>query len=111
MHKILLSFVLTATNIVVFAQNTPGSILLKNYRPVSIYKTPAANITKAAFPITDMHSHDYASSPAEIDAWVKTMDKLNIKKTLILSMQSGKGFDSVVEKYSRYPTRFEVWCC
>jgi len=111
MHKILISFILMTASINLFAQKKTDSLLLKNYRPVSIYKTPIANITKAAFPITDMHSHDYASSPAEIDVWVKTMDKLNIKKTLILSMQSGKGFDSVVEKYSRYPTRFEVWCC
>jgi hypothetical protein len=26
-------------------------------------------------------------------------------------MQSGKGFDSLLRKYSRYPSRFEVWCC
>src|SRR6187455_1361908 len=111
MHKfiILFSFIITATQS--FTQKNADSLLLKNYRPVSIYKTPTANIAKAAFPIIDMHSHDYASSPAEIDTWVKTMDKLNIKKTLILSMQSGKGFDSVAAKYSRYPTRFEVWCC
>jgi predicted TIM-barrel fold metal-dependent hydrolase len=94
-----------------YAQTKADSLLLKNYQPISIYKTPTANIKKAAFAIIDMHSHNYAETSADIDQWVKTMDKLNIEKTMILSMQSGKGFDSVVEKYSRYPKRFEIWCC
>lgn len=92
------------------AQTRADSLLLNNYRPVSIYKTPIANIQKAAFPIIDMHSHDYAQTPKEIDAWIKLMDKMNVQKTVILSYTTGKDFDSLVEKYSKYPDRFELWC-
>ncbi len=91
-----------------FAQKE-DEILLKNYRPVSIYHTPTANIQRASFPVIDMHSHNYVAAK-NLDALVKLMDKMNIQKTIILSMQSGKGFDSVVEKYSHYPGRFQIWC-
>jgi predicted TIM-barrel fold metal-dependent hydrolase len=87
----------------------PDEILLKDYKPVSIYHTPIANIQRAKFPVIDMHSHNYVSAK-DLDELVKLMDKMNIQKTIILSMQTGKEFDSVVEKYSRYPGRFEIWC-
>ena len=110
MHKLNITILLLAIRSILFAQTKADDLLLNDYKPISIYKTPAANISKAAFPITDMHSHDYAATRQEIDEWVKTMDKLNIQKTMILSYNTGKGFDSVVEKYSHYPTRFDVWC-
>ena len=85
-------------------------ILLRDYRPVSLYHTPQARISKAAFPIIDMHSHDYAADDAEVDQWVRIMDSVGVQKTMILSYKTGKGFDSVVKKYGRYPARFTVWC-
>ena len=33
-----------------FSQSNPESILLKDYRPISIYKVPQSNIQKAKFP-------------------------------------------------------------
>lgn len=108
--KYLFIFILLLLSLLSLAQQKADSLLLKNYTPVSIYKTPLANIGKAAFPVIDMHSHDYTSSAKDIDDWVKTMDKMGVQKTVILSMQSGRGFDSVVEKYSRYPARFAFWC-
>ncbi len=92
MYKFVITSLFIVINFTSFAQKNADSLLLKDYRPISIYKTPTANITKAAFPIIDMHSHDYVSTSEEIDEWVKTMDKLNIEKTMILSMQSGKWF-------------------
>lgn len=109
MRKLVVIFWLFLIKGKLLSQNA-DDLLLKNYHPVSIYKTPTANITKAAFPIIDMHSHDYAETQQDIDAWVKTMDKLNIQKTTILTYTTGKSFDSVVEKYKHYPTRFEFWC-
>jgi hypothetical protein len=92
-----------------FAQDA-DNILLKNYRPVSIYKTPTANIQRASFPVIDMHSHDYVETKNDVDDLVKLMDKMNIKKTMILTYATGKSFDSAVEKYSKYPDRFELFC-
>ncbi len=89
--------------------SAPG-ILLRDYKPVSLYHTPQARISKAAFPAIDMHSHDYAADDAEVDLWVRIMDSVGIRKTMILSHETGKGFDRVVKKYGRYPERFSVWC-
>ena len=57
-----------------------------------------------------MHSHNYAKTDAEVDEWVKMMDRLGIAKTMILSYSTGAAFDSVIQKYSRYKDRFDVWC-
>lgn len=86
------------------------TLKLKDYRPVSIYKIPVSTIPKAKYPVIDFHSHDYPKDDAGVDAWVKTMDKAGIAKTMVLSYTTGKSFDSVVAKYKRYKDRFEVWC-
>ena len=108
--KFILTFVLTFLLSEIFAQTIVDTLPLSHYKPKSIYKTPKANITKAAFPVIDMHSHNYAELQKNVDDWVKMMDRFNIEKTMILTMKSGKGFDSLVEKYKKYPTRFELWC-
>lgn len=90
--------------------STPKTILLKDYRPVSIYKVPVTTVEKAKFPIIDMHSHPYPKSEAEITTWLKNMDESNVEKTMILTMTAGKEFDEIYAKYSKYPERFEVWC-
>jgi hypothetical protein len=36
---------------------TPDRILLKDYRPKSIYKIPVSDIKKARYPIFDVHCH------------------------------------------------------
>jgi predicted TIM-barrel fold metal-dependent hydrolase len=71
---------------------------------------PQTHIEKAKYPVIDFHSHDYPKSDLDVDAWVQTMDEVGIAKTIILSYSTGARFDSVVDKYSRYKDRFEVWC-
>jgi uncharacterized protein len=92
-----------------YSQN-PDSLLLKNYRPVSIYHIPVTNVDKARFPVFDMHSHDYATTDQDIRKWVENMDKFGIEKTIILSSQTGPAFDSVIAKYAPYGDSFEIWC-
>lgn len=89
---------------------SPETIFLKDYRPKSIYKIPVTEIAKAKYPIIDMHSHPYAKTPQEIDAWIKNMDEVGVEKTMILTMTTGAEFDEILRKYSKYPDRFEVWC-
>ena len=86
------------------------TLKLKDFRPVSIYKTPQTNIEKAKYPVIDFHSHDYPKTDEQVDEWVKTMDQVGIAKSTILSYSTGSRFDSVVEKYKRYKDRFEIWC-
>jgi predicted TIM-barrel fold metal-dependent hydrolase len=87
-----------------------SNLKLKDYHPVSIYNTPQVKIEKARYPVVDFHSHDYPTSDAGVDAWVKTMDETGISKTMILSYATGAKFDSVVDKYKRYKERFSIWC-
>lgn len=88
----------------------PKTILLKDYRPQSIFKVPVSQITRAKYPIIDMHSHPYPKNEAEITTWLKNMDAANVEKTIVLTMTTGKPFDDIYEKYSKNPERFEVWC-
>ena len=92
------------------SQSTPDNLLLKNYRPKSIYKVPVTQIEKAKFPVIDMHSHPYAESLEEVDQWVRNMDAVGIEKTILLSHATGAEFDSLYQVYSKYPDRFELWC-
>lgn len=85
-------------------------LLLKDYKPVSIYKIPVTHVNKAYYKAIDIHSHDYARSEEEVAQWVKTMDECNIEKTIILSGATGAKFDAVVKKYSKFHDRFEIWC-
>ncbi len=92
------------------AQTPPDQILLKDYRPRSIYKIPQTHVERARYPVVDAHSHNYARTDADVDRWVQTMDRVGIERTIILSGYTGRRFDEVLAKYRRYPKRFEVWC-
>jgi predicted TIM-barrel fold metal-dependent hydrolase len=89
---------------------SPETILLKDYRPQSIYKIPVTEIAKAKFPVIDMHSHPYAKTEREIKKWVENMDVVGVEKTIILTMTTGAQFDEIHRKYAKYPDRFEMWC-
>lgn len=58
----------------------PEQLLLKDCRPRSIYKIPQTKLTRARFPVIDMHAHDHGKSHAELAQWVQTMDELNIQR-------------------------------
>ena len=90
--------------------NSPESILLKDYKPVSIYNVPETKVEKAKYPAIDMHSHPYPKSAAELDQWVKNMDEAGIAKTMVLTYSHGSRFDSLVQAFSKYPDRFDLWC-
>ena len=92
------------------AQTDPDHLLLKNFRPQSIYNIPRTEIKKAKYPAIDVHSHPYARGAEEIARWVKHMDEVGIEKTIILTYSSGAKFDSIYALYSKYPLRFDLWC-
>ena len=89
---------------------SPETILLKDYKPRSLYKIPATEVPRAKFPIVDMHSHAYAKTPAEIDEWVGNMDEVGVQKTIILTDATGQAFEDVRQKYASHKDRFELWC-
>lgn len=85
-------------------------ILLKDYRPVSMYKIPRTKVPKARYPAIDMHGHDYAKTDEDVAQWVKTLDVVGIEKVIVMTMATGQKFDDVLSKYNKYPKRFQVWC-
>jgi predicted TIM-barrel fold metal-dependent hydrolase len=91
-------------------QPDPNRILLKDYRPVSIYKIPVTTVGKARHAAIDVHAHPYAKTPEEVDRWVKAMDECGIEKSVVMTGGAEVKFDSVKALYSRYPSRFEIWC-
>ncbi len=91
-------------------QASPETILLKDYKPRSLYKIPITEVPKAKFPVIDMHSHAYAKTPAEIDEWVRNMDEVGIQKTILLTDTTGQEFSDVSRKYAAHRDRFEMWC-
>lgn len=91
-------------------ENGIADLKLKDYHPVSIYNIQKTVDLEAAFPVIDMHSHDYAESTEEIDLWVETMAQMGIQKTIILSKQTGSGFDELVKKYAKHEDKFDLWC-
>jgi predicted TIM-barrel fold metal-dependent hydrolase len=92
------------------AQTSPENLLLKNYRPKSIYKIPVTEVQKAKYPAIDMHSHAYPETPEQVDQWVEIMDKVGIEKTIVMTGAYGAEFDSIYQIYAQYPERFDVWC-
>jgi predicted TIM-barrel fold metal-dependent hydrolase len=87
-----------------------NGILLKDYRPVSIHQVPRTTVTRARHPAIDVHTHDYAKTPEEVDRWVAAMDGANIRRSIVLTFATGDDFAALVERYGRHPTRFELWC-
>lgn len=85
-------------------------ILLKDYRPVSIFKVPVSHIERAAYPIIDAHTHNWASTDEGVKKWIKAMDACGVERSIVLTEASGRAFDSVFNLYSKYGNRFELWC-
>jgi len=85
-----------------------NNLKLKDYRPVSIYKGPRTEIQKAKYPAIDVHSHDNVDT--DVDKLVALMNEIGVEKRIILSYSTGARFDSIVDKYSRYKDRFDIWC-
>ncbi len=89
---------------------TPENLLLKDYRPRSIYRIPEIRIAKAKHPVIDCHTHPYARTPSEVGQWVRNMDAVGQEKGVVLTMASGEKLDEIWKRFSGHRDRFELWC-
>lgn len=89
---------------------SPEQLLLKDYRPTSIFNIPSNYVHKARYGAIDAHSHNYGGSAEQVERWVRTMDDVGIEKTIVLSGATGAALDATVARYRKFPGRFEVWC-
>lgn len=87
-----------------------ATLLLRDYRPKSIFNIPVTKVERARFPVIDMHAHDYARDAEEVEEWVRTMDEVGIEKTIVMTESSGPVFDSIQALYSLHKDRFDIWC-
>ena len=104
---IILAALMQSFSLISFGQDV-NNLKLKDYRPISIYKGPRTAIQKAKYPAIDVHSHDNVDT--DVDKLVALMNELGVEKRIILSYSTGARFDSIVDKYSRYKDRFDIWC-
>jgi len=93
------------------SQAPAETLLLKNYRPHSLYKFHENyDVKRAKYPVIDMHSHPYTKTKQAVKQWVHTMDENNIQKTNVMTMATGARFDSLYAVYSKYPDHFIIFC-
>ena len=91
-------------------QVTPDKLLLKDYRPRSIYKVPQTEVPKAKYPIIDVHNHG-VRPPQQLDEMVKTMDAVGVERTVIFTGASNpETFAEARRTYSKFLGRFDLWC-
>lgn len=115
LHFFLTIFVLLAITACVNKnrekKDLPDRLLLKDWEPRSIYNIPKTKIEKAKYPVIDMHAHDYDTlSSVGLEERIRVMDQAGIQKTVVFTNATGARFDSLYERYSKYPDRFMVYC-
>ena len=88
----------------------PDQLLLKDYRPQSIFKVPITKVDRARFSVIDVHSHPYVRTPSQVEQWIRNMDEVGVERSIIMVGATGKVFDSAVALFGKYPDRFELWC-
>jgi predicted TIM-barrel fold metal-dependent hydrolase len=92
------------------SEDLSATLLLRDYRPQSIYHVPKTQVERAMYPVIDMHSHDYAGDDAGVKRWIANMDRVGIEKSIVMTEATGERFDSIMAVYAPYKDRFDVWC-
>jgi uncharacterized protein len=90
----------------------PDKLLLKDYRPRSIYKVPITEVKKARFPVIDVHSHaEWVRSPEHLEEIVKLMDAAGVERTVMfVRTGSPEKFAAARGVFAKHPDRFDLWC-
>jgi predicted TIM-barrel fold metal-dependent hydrolase len=88
------------------------NLLLENVRPKPALKVPEHKLTKAKFPVVDVHSHfriKLKGGEKELDEFVRTMDRNNIALCVSLDGQLGEKIDEHARFLSKYKDRFAIF--
>ena len=96
------------TGLLAGEQTSPDTLLLKDFRPKSVYRIPETLVQKARYPVIDMHAHVYAKTPEQIAEWIRVMDQAGVEKAIVMTGATGKEFDDTYALYAGHPDRFEV---
>ncbi|NND08647.1 MAG: amidohydrolase family protein [Saprospiraceae bacterium] len=92
-------------------------ILVKNHAPRRSVIAEETIISKARFPVIDVHAHRYPEAEegenikAVITDWVHSQKEVGVDKTIILTNATGGEFDALVDLYLEpYPEQFRLFC-
>jgi predicted TIM-barrel fold metal-dependent hydrolase len=94
----------------------PDQLLLKDYRPKSIYKIPVSEIKKAKYPAIDCHHHAQSRTQEQVDEEVRIMDAAGLDASVAFPavgqgpIYRPEAFEQVLKLYSKYPKRFYIYC-
>ncbi len=88
----------------------PDVLLLKDYRPRSIFKIPVTRVEKAKYPVIDTHNHGARGAEGVANS-IKIMAAVNFEKAIIFlgRATTPEAFQASAEPYLKYPGRFELW--
>lgn len=109
-NVLVMLLLLSGTGLSATERPQPDTLLLKDFRPQSVYRTPQTAVPKAKYPAIDMHAHVYARTAEQVDEWVCLMDEAGVEKAVVLTGATGKAFDDVCSLYAGHADRFELWC-
>jgi len=83
---------------------------IDEYEPKSTLIVPQHPKTRAKYPFIDVHNHQRAASPADVDQLVRDMDSINLRIMVNLSGGWGDNLKRMVAALKgRYPDRFVVF--
>jgi len=87
-----------------------SAILLKDYRPESVFVLEEHHPSAAKFSAIDMHSHAYRQDAESIKAWDELLAANNVEKLIVHTQAHGEAFDKLFDLFASVSDRFELWC-
>ena len=87
-------------------------LLLENFRPQSTLKVDEHHLTRARFPVVDVHTHfriRTRHSPEQLAAYIKIMDRNQVAVCVSLDGTLGDPFDEHLKYLEKYRDRFVVF--
>jgi uncharacterized protein len=96
------------------AADEPPGLLLREFKPRSMLKVPVHEVERAAFPAVDVHNHVNdargGERPVPVAELLARMDRLNLKRIVILTGRWGETLQGVVDRMVKpHPDRFTVF--
>ena len=87
-------------------------LALEQFRPRAMLKVAEHRLSRAKFPVVDVHTHflyRFKHAPEQLDAFVDLMNRHQIALCVSLDGTLGNGFDEHQRYLSRYADRFIVF--
>lgn len=100
----------TAVALLLAGAGWSQTMSIEEYEPKSTLVVPARKVTRAKFPVIDVHNHQRARNADAAGAVVKEMDALNLRVMVNLSGGYGERLQSTLAAFKgRHPDRFVVF--